>query len=85
VQVNKYPVLFVAWTDVIQGAVGWESMEDRLDDADNRSGIVHQTGFLIEETEDNIIIVDSYLNDEDMVGSYHKIPKSIIIQRLELK
>lgn len=72
------PVLLV-WKDIVYSE-GWNSQK-KFDKFTTNTGhnVVRQLGFLVEDDEDQVVIVDSYFTDESAYGTIHKIPKGCII------
>lgn len=75
---TKFPMALIVWLDIIQGETGWRTLDEALSAADDQDGRVHQLGFIIDDTEDHVIILDSYFITDDTVGTTHKIPRKII-------
>ena len=75
------------WKDITHSS-GWHS-QDELDDyvTDEKENHVTQLGFLVEEDENQIVFIDSWIGDGDskQFGVIHKIPKSVIIEMICLK
>ena len=72
----------VIWTD-IEYRGGWNSqkkMDKFITEAKNRT--VHQVGFLYEDDEEQIVLVDSIAGDE--FGTIHVIPRWCIKSIREL-
>jgi hypothetical protein len=72
------PVLIV-WKDIVYKA-GWNTQKE-FDEwvTKTKHHIVNQVGFIIEDDEDQLVIVDSYFEDKSAYGTIHKIPKGCII------
>lgn len=78
------PVL-VKWRDITVSS-GWIGQED-LDAfvMDEDEAIVHQTGFLYEEDENQVVLLNSYFTGKDLLGDATKIPKGAILEIIRLK
>jgi hypothetical protein len=73
----------VKWVDIIHEG-GWHT-QDQIDEFINeRSMIVHQIGYLYEQDDDYLILLDSYFEDKQQFGTIHVIPKGCIKQITEL-
>lgn len=73
----------VKWVD-ITSTNGWSSQNavDNFITADNN--IVHHIGYLYEEDENQVVLVDSYFEEKDLYGTVNRIPKGCIISITEL-
>lgn len=74
----------VDWVD-ISGQFGWHS-QNKLDEFITRDneGLVHQIGYLYEEDEHQIILLDSYFDDKSQFGTIHRIPKGCVVSITEI-
>lgn len=72
----------VTWKD-IKSDDGWHEAED-LDQFIHEDNTVKQVGFLYEDDDEQIILLDSYFLDKELFGGIHKIPKGCIIEIKEL-
>jgi hypothetical protein len=73
----------VKWVDIIHEG-GWHT-QDQIDEFINeRSMIVNQIGYLYEQDDDYLILLDSYFEDKQQFGTIHVIPKGCIKQITEL-
>jgi len=78
-------ILEVIWNDITYKSAGWlhaNDVEDFIKDTNENT--VHQLGYLYKETDDLIILTDSYFVDERTYGAVHKIPKGCIKSITEL-
>jgi len=78
------PVL-VKWLDITVKP-GWHSQEE-IDDfvMDNDERLVYQSGFLYEEDETQVCLLNSYFENKDLLGDLTKIPRGAIIEIIKLK
>jgi hypothetical protein len=76
------PVI-VVWKD-IRSEDGWRSADEMDDFIAGNNTIVNQIGFLYEQDEEQIILLDSYFLDKELFGGVHKIPRGCIISIQEL-
>lgn len=71
-------IALVIWTDITSKS-GWhtQSQLDKFttDDIENE---VQQVGFVLEEDENQIVLLDSYFTSKETFGSATKIPKGCI-------
>lgn len=74
----------VTWRDIVFDE-GWHTQK-QFDKwvTETSHNTVKQLGYLMEDEEDYLIIVDSYFEDESAYGTIHKIPKGCIVQVLPL-
>jgi hypothetical protein len=70
------PVL-VIWKDIVSDD-GWHTA-DQLDDFAESDNTVRQLGYLYEEDENQVILMDSYFEKKDLYGGVHKIPRGCIV------
>jgi len=71
--------VMVTWRD-ITARQGWHT-PNKLDDfvVNDKENVVVQLGFLYEEDENQIVLLDSYFPNETLYGAPTKIPKGCII------
>ena len=79
-----YEPVLVRWRDITV-STGWIE-QDALDSfvMDSEESIVHQVGFLYEEDEDQIVLLNSFFSGKDLLGDVTKIPKGCVIQIIKL-
>ena len=80
---NFEPVL-VKWLDITVKS-GWHSQEEIDEfvmDMDER--IVFQSGFLYEEDENQVCLLNSYFTNKDLLGDLTKIPRGAIVEIIKL-
>ena len=70
----KYPMVYCTWEDIQGGTSEWDTIDEKLEDIENTNSLVHQSGFQIEKTEDYVILVCSYFDGQDLVGTLTRIP-----------
>ena len=78
------PVL-VKWLDITVKS-GWHS-QDEIDEfcMDRDERIVYQSGFLYEEDDEQVCLLNSYFMNKDLLGDLTKIPKGAILEIIKLK
>jgi len=80
----KFNPCVVKWRDITT-RTGWVSQEECdtfvMDDEEN---VCHQAGFLYEEDEHQITLLNSYFPSGDLLGDVTKIPKGCIIEITKL-
>lgn len=76
----KYKPVIVIWRDITTKN-GWNEQEEI--DAyimDEKENIVYQVGFLYEEDDQQICLLNSYFYGQDLLGDLTKIPKGCVIE-----
>jgi len=75
----------VDWID-ITASVNWH-FQDELDAfvTDDTERLVHQVGYLYEEDENQIVLLDCYFDNKLMYGNAHKIPRGCVVEIFELR
>lgn len=73
------PLVLVTWYDITT-STGWKEQEE-IDNfvMDETENIVHQIGFLYEQDERQICLLNSYFTGKDLLGDLTKIPKGCVI------
>ena len=67
----------IIWMDIIHES-GWHD-QDQLDNfLQEKAMTVSQVGYLYEEDDDTVTILDSYFADKSSFGTIHVIPKGCI-------
>ena len=79
-----YEPVYVIWRD-ISVKTGWHE-QDEIDEfvSDDKENIVYQCGFLYEEDENQICILNSFFENKDLLGDICKIPKGCVIKIVRL-
>lgn len=69
----------VTWRDITTIS-GWHS-QSKIDKfiTDDKENIVMQIGYLYEEDENQIVLVDSCFEGYSLYGNVHKIPRGCVI------
>jgi hypothetical protein len=73
----------VTWID-IRSDDGWRTL-NKLEKFITGDNTVKQIGFLHEEDEEQIVLLDSYFEDGTLFGGVHTIPRGCIKSIIELK
>ena len=76
-------IVQVTWVDIVSDD-GWHT-QNRLDNyihKDNKT--VRQVGYLYEEDEEQVVLLNSYFTKKDMFGDITKIPRGCIVSIDEL-
>lgn len=76
-------LVYVEWIDIVATDGGWHSTDELEDWIQNEECVVRQVGFLYRQTDDYIVLVDSYF-DEYNVGYAVKIPMGCV-KKMKLK
>ena len=75
----------VVWLDITYKSAGWvhfADVEDFIKDKNEQT--VNQLGYVFRETDEMLILTDSYFVDERFYGTIHKIPKGCIVSIKEI-
>lgn len=80
-----YPLIYIEWCDAASYGNGtWQDVYDLIAwAADEDSWLVKEVGFVVEETDEYILLV-SQVSDNGKVGDAMKIPKGWVRRRVEL-
>jgi len=79
-------IVLVKWKDITTSGLGWvDQNEVDLFVTDDQEGIVYQVGFLYEEDEHQIVLIDSYFHGKSLWGNVTKIPKGCVIEIKKIK
>jgi hypothetical protein len=73
----------IIWQDIVHES-GWHTVEELEDFNQTKDKTVYQLGYLYEEDEDEVTIVDSFFEDKKTFGTIHIIPKGCIKQMKEI-
>lgn len=79
-----YKPVLVKWYDISTKS-GWheqESIDSFVMDEDEN--LVYQVGFLYEQDERQICLLNSYFSGRDLLGDITKIPKGCVLEIKEL-
>jgi hypothetical protein len=68
----------VTWID-IRSDDGWRTL-NKLEKFITGNNRVKQLGYLYEESEEQIVLLDSYFEDNELYGGVHTIPKGCIVE-----
>ncbi len=81
---ESWPLIYIRWVDAYDGSGGWTSLSD-IDDWKQTDWEVDQVGWLYEETENYLILINLVAENVDSIGHRMKIPKPWIRHREEIK
>jgi hypothetical protein len=75
-----YKPVLVKWYDISTSS-GWKEQEE-IDTfvMDEKENLVFQVGFLYEEDERQICLLNSYFSGRDLLGDLTKIPKGCVVE-----
>lgn len=75
-----YKPVLVKWYDISTSS-GWKEQEE-IDTfvMDEKENLVYQVGFLYEEDERQICLLNSYFTGRDLLGDITKIPKGCVVE-----
>jgi hypothetical protein len=83
-------LLYLEWADAVTATPHWRTKDEALDWADNEENyLVKSFGWLLKETKGYILICDYWAGQtedtEEQVDFIHRIPKTWIKKRKEIK
>ena len=77
--------VLVKWRDITTSGLGWvDQNEVDLFVTDSDECIVYQVGFLYEQDENQIVLIDSYFHGKSLWGNVTKIPMGCVIEIVRL-
>lgn len=82
------PLIYIEWCDAISDTPKWVSGSDAIAWCEGEDWIIKQSGFLLMETKEYILMASKYnphSQGDDMFFGLHKIPKTWIRKRKNLK
>lgn len=71
--------VLVIWKDISQSDSSWRTQNELDKFITKEDNVVRQLGFVVEDDDDQLVIVDSYFTDKSNYGSATKIPKGCIV------
>jgi len=78
----------IGWADAIENLYGWHTKKQSLKWAKNDNWIVHQVGWILEETDDYILFTSQYnqatAKRKETFSGLFKVPKPWILYREEI-
>lgn len=82
-------LIYIEWCDAIADTPSWITINDAIKWADNEDWVIKQSGFLLKETEEYILLCSKinphdHLKDDMRVDSLLKLPKTWIRKRINL-
>ena len=75
--------IYIKWVDAMASDPHWQTVEDAIDWGENVNCIVEEVGFIVDETEDYILLASKV--NADMVSGLMKMPKKYITERIDIK
>jgi len=77
-------IVQVTWIDIVSDD-GWHS-QNKIDNFIHNKihNLVYQVGYLYEEDEDQVVLLNSYFPDKKVFGDITKIPRGCISNIKEL-
>ena len=75
----KYKPCIVKWIDIttLNGWVEQDAADDFI--TNDKENICYQAGFLYEQDEKKVVLLNSYFLENDLLGDVTKIPKGCIL------
>jgi hypothetical protein len=71
-------IVEVVWRDILSSD-GWHN-QNKIDKfISNSSDEVVQVGYLYEEDEHQVVLLDNYFKDKTLYGTIHRIPRGCIV------
>jgi hypothetical protein len=78
--------VIVKWRDITTSGLGWsEQNEVDIFITDEDENIVYQVGFLYEQDENQIVLIDSYFHGKSLWGNVTKIPMGCVLEIKKIK
>lgn len=74
----KYPLVYCIWEDIQGSGSEWKTNDEAIHYADTENSLVHQVGFQLEKSDEHVILLDSFFEDQDLVGIVTRIPIAVI-------
>jgi hypothetical protein len=75
-------IVEVIWID-IRSDSGWRTL-NQLETFITSKNPVRQVGYLYEQDDDQIVLLDSYFQEKDLYGGVHTIPRGCIVSITEI-
>jgi hypothetical protein len=75
-------IVEVIWID-IRSDSGWRTL-NQLETFITSKNPVRQVGYLYEQDDDQIVLLDSYFQEKDLYGGVHTIPRGCIVEIKEI-
>lgn len=73
----NYPIVEVVWVDAAElGEIGWNNLEEMLEEAKKPCPLVHSIGYLVFSSESHISLVRAFYDGG--CSTVEKIPKRFI-------
>lgn len=80
----KKKLIYIEWGDAISNT-GWMPLDEALKWGKDEHWLVKNVGWLLKETKDYILLAAKYSDGSSEYGLLHKIPKTWIKKKIELK
>jgi len=80
---SAWPLIYIQWVDAYDLPGSWHSLSD-IDDLIEGDWAVEQVGWLYEETDNYIVIINMVSENSDSFSHATKIPKPWVLHREEL-
>lgn len=77
---SKFERVEIVWKDITAKS-GWINQEEADEFVmDEKENIVNQIGYLYEEDENQVILLNSYFSYMDLLGDLIKIPRGNVLE-----
>jgi len=77
--IDDYKLIKIGWADAIENQDGWHTLEEAQEWHKDDDWIVHQVGWILEETKDYIVLFNKYnepsAGRKATISGLFKIPK----------
>lgn len=80
-------IIYIEWCDAVNNLASWISLDDAVTWADSEHWLVKQSGFLVKETSEYILLaskINLYDPEQPELGGLVKIPTPWIRKRIFL-
>lgn len=76
---SSLPLVYVQWSDAVSDSGGWNTYEEALEWSDPDALVIHQVGWLVEDTDTHILLASriAHQNEDsqEQYGHLQMIPK----------
>jgi len=76
----EYPLVYIKWVDICDNTVGWTPLV-KMSEWIQPDWTVEQIGWLYEETDDYLVLINMVSESMGSVSHMTKIPKTAVIYR----
>lgn len=76
-------LIYIEWVDAFQYGDSWTDIEEVKERAKTDDWVVHECGWVVEETKEYILLASAWFSD-GTVGGVTKIPSTWVRRRINL-